>query len=163
MDLGSKIKEFGLSKFKTLGEFADALGVKKESLSRYINNKVEPKAGLFIKLAEQGCNLTEMLTDAGGDTFRIHEKTEEYSPGKNLENTELEEYKNKEFQSALALVDKLIATNQTILEENKVLLNENMNLVRDYISQSKIMNELNQKTLLMLEKVNDILSENVGK
>ena len=167
MDLGSKIKEFGLSKFKTLGEFAEALDVKKESLSRYINNKVEPKASLFVKLAELGCDLTEMLTEDSSSNLKIRDKTEVYLLDKNIElkepNENLTEDEKEEFQSALTLVNKLVATNQGILEENKTLINENIILARDYRLQSKSIEILHQKTLTMLEKITDILSDNMKK
>jgi transcriptional regulator with XRE-family HTH domain len=43
-------------------DFAEALGMKKESLNQYLNGKVAPGYKLLKRLSERGCNLHWLLT-----------------------------------------------------------------------------------------------------
>lgn len=65
MTIGEKIRSFGLSKFNSLNEFAEAMGMKPPSLHQYLgsNAKREPGTGILIKLKKLGCDIDWLLTE----------------------------------------------------------------------------------------------------
>lgn len=62
MDLGAKIKHYLLKKYDTVQHAADAIGIKRQQLYPYFNNKVEPGAGFLQKLLEDGCDINWLLS-----------------------------------------------------------------------------------------------------
>jgi len=76
-NIGKKLKEFGLKKFKGITPFAKALGVKREQLYPYFNNKTIPGGGMLKKLKDMGCDINWLLADDEGPPA-VKEPSAEY-------------------------------------------------------------------------------------
>jgi hypothetical protein len=65
MNIGDKIKVFGLENFNTLTDFARAMGMKFPSLHQYLgpNPKREPGASVLKKLKVLGCDINWLLSE----------------------------------------------------------------------------------------------------
>jgi transcriptional regulator with XRE-family HTH domain len=64
MSIGEKLKEWGKEKYGNLTILAQLLDITQPSLSRYINNKTEPGAGILKKLKKLGCNIDWLLSES---------------------------------------------------------------------------------------------------
>ena len=62
MTIGQKLKEFGETKFKSVTDFAEALGIKREQLYPYYNNTSIPGGEILKRLSELGCDINWLLT-----------------------------------------------------------------------------------------------------
>jgi len=65
MNIGDRIREFGLSKFETLTAFALNLGTSPQSLNQYINGDRMPGSNILNKLSDLGCSIDWLLTGEG--------------------------------------------------------------------------------------------------
>ncbi|MDR3627895.1 MAG: hypothetical protein P4L45_13720 [Ignavibacteriaceae bacterium] len=74
MNIGEKIKIFGLENFDTLSEFAKAMEMKFPSLHQYLgpNPRREPGAGVLRKLKALGCDINWLLENDTGTV--VHNK-----------------------------------------------------------------------------------------
>lgn len=60
--IGKRMKVFAVSKFNSITEFAEALGVSSTTLSgTYFNGRSMPGGELLARLSELGCDLQELL------------------------------------------------------------------------------------------------------
>ena len=66
-EIAKRIKEFGLSKYSTLKEFSEALGISYPHLYQYIkeDNPSLPGTPLLVALRKLGCDLNWLLGDGG--------------------------------------------------------------------------------------------------
>jgi transcriptional regulator with XRE-family HTH domain len=62
MSIGERLRQYGLSNFKTLKSFAEYLGMKPASLQTYLRNESLPGAIILTKLAQSGCDINWLLT-----------------------------------------------------------------------------------------------------
>jgi len=62
IEIGARLKEFGDGNFKNFSRFAEALGMKAQSLYVYINGKSSPGAEIISKLLDLGCDINWLLT-----------------------------------------------------------------------------------------------------
>lgn len=65
MSIGERLKEFGLERFSTLKEFAEALDMSYPNLYHYLSDKHEPGTPILLKLSELGCDINWLLTGEG--------------------------------------------------------------------------------------------------
>lgn len=75
-EIGARLKEFGFDKFKSLREFADALGISRANLNHYVNGHSAPGSLLVNKLALLGCDANWLLTGEVTDSKFSREKDE---------------------------------------------------------------------------------------
>lgn len=80
MDLGSKIKYYLVTKYKSIQKGADALKITRQQLYPYFNNDVEPGASFLKKLFKDGCDINWLLSDdvESEERLIIMEKKIEY-------------------------------------------------------------------------------------
>ena len=77
MEIGDRIREFGVKTFGSVSVLADKLGVSLQYLSPYLNSKNEPGTPLLRKLANLGCNINWLLNgEVSQNLFK--EKNVEY-------------------------------------------------------------------------------------
>jgi repressor LexA len=60
--IAERLKEFGLSKFGSLKEFAEALKISPEHLSQYVNGKSKPGNKTQQRLRGLGCDIEWLMT-----------------------------------------------------------------------------------------------------
>jgi transcriptional regulator with XRE-family HTH domain len=77
-DIGSRIKDFGLSKYASLKDFADALEMNPSNLHLYINNERSPGTKILTRLHKLGCDLNYLFgshpNDSNTSTIEMLEK-----------------------------------------------------------------------------------------
>ncbi len=56
-EIGERLRQFGQSKFKTVAEFARALGVRPQNLNSYLNGSFTPGNKMEEKLRALGCDI----------------------------------------------------------------------------------------------------------
>jgi transcriptional regulator with XRE-family HTH domain len=56
------MRDFGLANFKSLKEFAIALGMRPQNIQKYIYDGRAPGAEILIRLSELGCSIDWLLT-----------------------------------------------------------------------------------------------------
>ena len=71
ISLGSKIKEFGENKFKTVVSFSEATGKSTTDLYRYFNGKVIPGADFIQRLKQLGCDINWLLSNDNKELNRV--------------------------------------------------------------------------------------------
>ena len=59
---GKRLKEFAVSKFKTIKSLGEELGIDPRNLSNYTSGQREPRAKFLSILAEHGCDINWLLT-----------------------------------------------------------------------------------------------------
>ncbi len=64
---GDRLKEFANTKYGSLKELAEAMDILPQALNRYVNDKVEPKANIVVKLMELGADIRWLLTGRKSD------------------------------------------------------------------------------------------------
>ncbi len=62
MDIGQKLREFGISKYGSIKEFARALDIQPPSLQRYLKGDQLPGGTFLSKLLNLGCDINWLLS-----------------------------------------------------------------------------------------------------
>ncbi len=63
MSIGKRLKEARLAaRFRSQGDLADAVGIKRESQNRFESDKQTPNGEYFVKAAELGLDVAYVLT-----------------------------------------------------------------------------------------------------
>ena len=67
MSIGKRLKEARLAaRFRSQGDLADAVGIKRESQNRFESDKQTPNGEYFVKAAELGLDVAYVLTGLAG-------------------------------------------------------------------------------------------------
>lgn len=61
--IGEKLRDFGISRFGSIKEFAEALDMSPPNLQQYLRGDREPGSPILQKLSELGCDLNWLLSD----------------------------------------------------------------------------------------------------
>lgn len=61
--IGEKLRDFGISRFGSIKEFAEALDMSPPNLQQYLRGDREPGTPILQKLSELGCDLNWLLSD----------------------------------------------------------------------------------------------------
>jgi len=56
-EIGERLRLFGQAKFSSMTDFANALGVKPQTLNSYLSGKVRPGNSLEARLKKMGCDI----------------------------------------------------------------------------------------------------------
>jgi hypothetical protein len=107
MTLGEKIKEFGIGKFGSIKNFAEAVGKTSPDLSRYLGKNPSrlPGAGFIQKLYNLGCDLNWLF-----------EEKNEYQNNKNaLRNN------NNKYEYLYSKIAELEAENKKLNKKLSIL------------------------------------------
>ena len=65
-EIGKRLREFGLSKFTSMAEFARALDLPPQSLNSYLSGNFMPGNKMQSKLRELGCDIEWLMTGKKG-------------------------------------------------------------------------------------------------
>lgn len=77
MNIGDRIREFGVKTFGSVTVLAEKLDVSLQHLSPYLNSKYEPGTPMLLKLADLGCDINWLLQGKRGSGL-VREKGIEY-------------------------------------------------------------------------------------
>ena len=66
-----RIRRFGLKKFGSIKEFAEAMGMSPSNLQAYLQNRREPGTTILKRLIELGCDMDWLLTGEENNDKRL--------------------------------------------------------------------------------------------
>lgn len=91
-----RIRKFGLAKFGSIKEFAEAMGMSPSNLQAYLQNRRQPGTIILKRLSELGCDIDWLLTGDNNKDKRLKIIEEQRQRIKELEkdNKILQEYIN---------------------------------------------------------------------
>ena len=69
--MGDRIRKFGLEKFGSIKEFAEAMGMSPSNLQAYLQNRREPGTPILKRLTELGCDMDWLLTGEKNNDKRL--------------------------------------------------------------------------------------------
>lgn len=65
MEIGERIRLFGVQMFGRIKDFAEALEMAPPNLQKYMNNEREPGIGILQKLQRLGCSIDWLISGEG--------------------------------------------------------------------------------------------------
>lgn len=89
-----RIRKFGLRKFGSIKEFAEAMGMSQSNLQAYLQNRRKPGTPILKRLSALGCDIDWLLTGEANNDKRLKIIEEQSQLIKELEkeNRILREY-----------------------------------------------------------------------
>lgn len=69
--MGERIRRFGLKKFASIKEFAEAMGMSPSNLQAYLQNRREPGTPILKRLIELGCDIDWLLMGEESNDKRL--------------------------------------------------------------------------------------------
>jgi len=91
--MGDRIRKFGLEKFGSIKEFAEAMGMSPSNLQAYLQDRREPGTPILKRLIELGCDMDWLFTGENNNDKRqkIIEEQSQYIKELETENRILRE------------------------------------------------------------------------
>lgn len=69
--MGDRIRKFGLEKFGSIKEFAEAMGMSPSNLQAYLQDRREPGTPILKRLIDLGCDVYWLLTGEENNDKRL--------------------------------------------------------------------------------------------
>ena len=104
MEIGEKIRFWGVNKFGNVTLFAEALEMGLPNLHKYLKGNRDPGLVVLKKLHNLGCNINWLLADEGNV---VMEKSEQYG-NSDKQIIKEQQQKIKELESRLSKIEKLL-------------------------------------------------------
>mgnify|MGYP001568720251 CR=1 FL=1 len=83
--MGDRIRKFGLEKFGSIKEFAEAMGMSPSNLQAYLQDRREPGTPILKRLIELGCDMDWLFTGENNNDKRLKIIEEQSQQIKELE------------------------------------------------------------------------------
>lgn len=74
IEIGVRLREYGLNKFPTLADFARALGIDPQNLNSYLSGRRRPGNKMKFRLKKIGCDASWLMTGKKKDNFQAAEE-----------------------------------------------------------------------------------------
>lgn len=118
LEISARLREWGLDRFRTVGGFADALGVAQPQLSNYLNGRRTPGNAMQARLRDLGCDIEWLMTGKTSQTKKELAQFVRDHPGSHIP----ENLPEKTRRQIKLLIEELSKLDETEVEKARAII-----------------------------------------